>query len=546
MVGVLRGVASDITSAIANATYARLDGTNQPFTGEIEVPSIQFDVTKTGATAEGQAQWNSEEDTLDIGANGVTYQLGQELSPLYKNQTGSTITNGTPCMFAGAVGASGRIKIQPAIADGSIPAEYITGIATQDILDAADGHVTWFGKVRGIDTTGTPYGETWADGDLLYVSPTTAGYLTKTKPQAPNYAILVAAVVHAHAVNGVLQIRPHWADKLVDLSDVNGTPLTSTGQFPVWDNSNGYFDFNYNINDYAPLSALSSYVPYTGATSDVVLGAYKLTANKLLTTTNLVEVGFNNTIGSGTNRIAVGIDNVVSGNTAYAVGKSNSLAGGFGIGSGNTTSTSSAVGHLGLNNQGAGLTVGFNNNSGTDNNSFAIGGINTLSNTFASAIGKQNTVSGFFGTAMGYLCTASGSVSFASGFNAQATNSNAFSLGMTTVASGSDSVAIGKNVTASATASGIIGMGASAVTNSTASSLMIAYNTTNLLMTSTRISSNVPVKLKQYTVATLPAGQQGDTAYVTDATAPTYLGALVGGGAIVCPVFHNGTAWVSA
>jgi len=35
-------------------------------------------------------------------------------------------------------------------------------------------------------------------------------------------------------------------------------------------------------------------------------------------------------------------------------------------------------------------------------------------------------------------------------------------------------------------------------------------------------------------------------AYVTDALAPIYLGTLTGGGAIKCPVFYNGTAWVSA
>ena len=49
-----------------------------------------------------------------------------------------------------------------------------------------------------------------------------------------------------------------------------------------------------------------------------------------------------------------------------------------------------------------------------------------------------------------------------------------------------------------------------------------------------------------YTVATLPAaGTAGRRAYVTDATAPTWLGALTGGGAVVCPVFDNGTAWVA-
>jgi hypothetical protein len=55
------------------------------------------------------------------------------------------------------------------------------------------------------------------------------------------------------------------------------------------------------------------------------------------------------------------------------------------------------------------------------------------------------------------------------------------------------------------------------------------------------------VRTQGYTVATLPAaGVAGRRAYVTDATLPTYLGALTGGGAVVCPVFDNGTAWVSA
>lgn len=62
---------------------------------------------------------------------------------------------------------------------------------------------------------------------------------------------------------------------------------------------------------------------------------------------------------------------------------------------------------------------------------------------------------------------------------------------------------------------------------------------------SDKIIHSLPTNLKSYTVATLPAGTQGDMAYVTDATAPTYLGTLTGGGAVVCPVFYNGSAWVS-
>ncbi len=46
-------------------------------------------------------------------------------------------------------------------------------------------------------------------------------------------------------------------------------------------------------------------------------------------------------------------------------------------------------------------------------------------------------------------------------------------------------------------------------------------------------------------MAALPAGTQGDTACVTDALAPTFLTAVVGGGAVVTPVFYNGANWVS-
>lgn len=68
--------------------------------------------------------------------------------------------------------------------------------------------------------------------------------------------------------------------------------------------------------------------------------------------------------------------------------------------------------------------------------------------------------------------------------------------------------------------------------------------TATKVSTGTLISTGV-VRLKSYTVATLPAGTQGDTAYVTDGLAPTFLATIVGGGAIVTPVFYNGTNWVA-
>ena len=51
-------------------------------------------------------------------------------------------------------------------------------------------------------------------------------------------------------------------------------------------------------------------------------------------------------------------------------------------------------------------------------------------------------------------------------------------------------------------------------------------------------------RLASYTVATLPAGIQGDQAIATDALAPAFLVAVAGGGAVVAPVFYNGAAWI--
>lgn len=49
--------------------------------------------------------------------------------------------------------------------------------------------------------------------------------------------------------------------------------------------------------------------------------------------------------------------------------------------------------------------------------------------------------------------------------------------------------------------------------------------------------------LTNYTVATLPVGVVGQRAYVTDALAPAFGAAVVGGGAVGIPVYKDGVNW---
>lgn len=62
---------------------------------------------------------------------------------------------------------------------------------------------------------------------------------------------------------------------------------------------------------------------------------------------------------------------------------------------------------------------------------------------------------------------------------------------------------------------------------------------------SAALTSIPPANAPIYTVAMLPRGTKGQRAFVSDASAPTFLGALTGGGAVFCPVFFNGTAWIA-
>ena len=159
----------------------------------------------TGNVDRGQITWNTTEDTLDVTmGDGVVQQVGYETYMYVKNDTGSTITNGTVIGFAGA---NGQILISPYTANASANELYFVGVATHDMPDGDVGPVTVYGKVRDIDTTGQG-GETWSAGDILYASPTTAGALTNVRPTAPNVVIPVAAVTVVDATAGEIMVRP--------------------------------------------------------------------------------------------------------------------------------------------------------------------------------------------------------------------------------------------------------------------------------------------------------------------------------------------------
>lgn len=168
--------------------------------------ATELTLTASGTNVDrGTLYWNEAEDTLDITmGDGVVQQVGYETFMYVKNDTGSTIPNGTVVGFSGV---SGQILAAPYTASSSANELYFIGVTTYDMPDGDTGPVTIYGKVRDLDTTG-PGAETWSAGDILYASPTTAGALTNIRPTAPNVVVVVAAVVAVDATAGEIMVRP--------------------------------------------------------------------------------------------------------------------------------------------------------------------------------------------------------------------------------------------------------------------------------------------------------------------------------------------------
>lgn len=204
--------ATNATDARINLSAAVLGANNDitsmtALTGGISTPDyVDFDTAATVTGQAGRIWWDST-GTLNIGMGGgsITQQVGEELF-VYGKATAAI--NDSPLQIVyqtGTVGASGVITFAPTIA-GITNGDRIIGVATEVINNGSFGRVTSYGVVRGINTTGSAYGETWADGDEIWYNPVT-GNPTNVKPSAPNLKVLVGVLIKAGTGNGAIAVE---------------------------------------------------------------------------------------------------------------------------------------------------------------------------------------------------------------------------------------------------------------------------------------------------------------------------------------------------
>jgi hypothetical protein len=201
--------------------------------------------TQTGVT-ESKLYWDEPNGTLTLGLHSdkTSLQIGQESFFYIKNVSGSTINKGRVVFNSGVDTASGKLTGEYMIADGTINSILTLGIASHDITNGDFGYVNAFGVVNGINTSGSLYGETWNDGDTLYVSPNIYGGLTRFQPNSPNLKIMVGVVLTADSANGSIFVRPMLGEYFNNLHDVsisgenNYDIVQYNAALSVWENTN--------------------------------------------------------------------------------------------------------------------------------------------------------------------------------------------------------------------------------------------------------------------------------------------------------------------
>lgn len=229
--------ASDSLQRIARSLEVMASNPQYQMPRSFPVDYIDWDENPPHVDKTRRMEWNPADDTLNLHhSDGVTQQMGQELYGRITNNTGAAFLNGKVLGFV-----PGTNDFVEFIADGTIPPITIVGVTTQDIPDGAQGRITVWGQVHDIDTTGSPFGETWAIGDILYVSTTIAGGFTKVKPTAPNLSMPIALVLSVNATTGVIAVRPTIEQQLFYGSFVKTTDQTpsaiNTAQAILWDSA---------------------------------------------------------------------------------------------------------------------------------------------------------------------------------------------------------------------------------------------------------------------------------------------------------------------
>ena len=225
-----------------------------------------------------------------------------------RNTTGSTLTIGTVVYINGATG--NKPTVEKAKADSPTTSNTTFGLLQANLSNNSNGYVIVSGNLIGFDTSA------WVEGTQLYLSPTTDGTMTSTKPTQPNHSVLVGIVTRQHVTLGAIEIVIENGEHLTDLHDVlinnplNNNALVYETASTLWKNKviDKIFVGLGNVDNTSDINK-----PVSTATQNAIDAKLGLSGGTLTGALNEANIV---TLSSATN---VNIVNIAS-NTAYITG----------------------------------------------------------------------------------------------------------------------------------------------------------------------------------------------------------------------------------
>jgi hypothetical protein len=205
------------------------------------VNSVVLDNTPaTLPTGAGTIYWEDGEGTPEVilkGGNTLVKVGTQEYARVY-NDSGSTVTKGQVVYISGAQG--NRIAVKLARADVEATSYGTLGFVAETITNGAEGWVIVSGALYKLNTLGLTAGAT------VYLSTTTAGAYTTTKPQAPDQLVVLGFIERVSSTVGSIYVKVDNGYELDELHDVRITsPISgntliydaTTSPTGVWKNA---------------------------------------------------------------------------------------------------------------------------------------------------------------------------------------------------------------------------------------------------------------------------------------------------------------------
>ncbi len=293
---------------------------------ELKAGQLTLDISPTGTASVGTTQWNDtigSSQTLLKGGN-VLLKNGVDLVARVVNKVTPNATllrsNYQAVRVSGAQGQ--RLAVAYAQANNDNNSADTIGLVCENISANQEGFIITVGQLEEINTTGSLQGETWEDGDVLYLSPTTPGSLTNIKPTGlTGHIVVIGYVEYAHAIHGSIYVKIMNGWELDELHNVyissptNNEVLAYNSSNQLWENKTiEEVTGSYKIKITSQSSAVTGTVAETQVLK-VTIPANSLTLNEII---NIPLIIMTKTGTAGTCEIRVKISTsstMPSGNT---------------------------------------------------------------------------------------------------------------------------------------------------------------------------------------------------------------------------------------